>query len=70
MAKFTAGKTKKQRACPHPTQHVHQTLDARFDLCDLCGVIIPSHYVAPWIQAYDDAEAAATPLFAWGYQED
>lgn len=47
---------KKQAACPHPSRHVHPTIDARFETCDLCHVIQRAPINPPWIIAYDEAQ--------------
>lgn len=49
---------KKQAACPHPARHVHPTIDARFDTCDLCHVIARAPLLPPWIIAHDEAQPA------------
>jgi hypothetical protein len=61
--------TRKQAACVHPPRHVHPTIDARYEVCDLCHTIRVAPIPAPWIVAYDEAQPAPPPppLFA-GYE--
>ena len=60
---------KKERACPHPSRHVHAAIDARFETCDLCHFIGVAPINAPWITAWDEAQPVPPPppLFA-GYE--
>lgn len=60
------GLSPKQRACPHPPQHVHATYDDRWETCDLCHIIRPRPLPAPWIVAWDESQPREEPpaLFA------
>lgn len=55
--------------CPHPSQHVHPTFDARFETCDLCHITAPAPINAPWIMAHDAGLPAEEPpaLFAGAF---
>ncbi len=69
LTKAEAAALRKQRACPHPTRHVHATIDPRWETCDLCHVISRAPLNAPWIIAYDEAQTTPPPppLFV-GYE--
>lgn len=58
--------TAKQRACRHPFQHIAPCVDARWERCQLCGLIRVAPLPAPWILAHDAAQPIAPPppLFA------
>lgn len=60
-AKAAKSERKKQAACPHPARHVHPTIDARYETCDLCHIIGRAPILPPWIVAHDEAQPAPPP---------